>query len=141
MPFVSKIVKIGSGRFLDGGISDPVPFEHMIDLGCDRIVTVLTQPYGYRKKKSSAYSLLSAAFYPQYADLREAICCRYALYNDTLDLLEEMEKAGEIFVIRPPHVLGISRTEKDRALLDSAYNLGYAEAEKCYGAMKKYLGI
>ena len=139
MPFVSRIVRIGSGRFLDGGISDPIPFEHMLDLGCNKVVTVLTQPYGYRKKRSSAYSVLSAAFYPAYKGLRYSICERYALYNDTLDALEAAEESGEVFVIRPPRSLGIGRTEKDRALLDCAYNLGYAEAERRYGEMKKYL--
>jgi len=139
MPFVSKIVNVGKGKFLDGGISDPVPFEHMLDLGCNKVVTVLTQPYGYRKKKSHAFPALAAAFYPQYKGLREAICDRYLVYNDTLDALEESERNGEIFVIRPPRPLGISRTEKNKDALERAYRLGYVTAERAYGEMMKYL--
>lgn len=139
LPFVSKIVNIGKGKFLDGGISDPIPFEHMLDIGCNKVVTVLTQPYGYRKKRSHAYSAMTALFYPRYKGLREAICDRYLVYNDTLDALEEAEERGEVFVIRPPRALGIGRIEKDRAALEKAYRLGYRTAERSYAAMKKYL--
>lgn len=139
MPFLSKPVRIGSGSFLDGGISDPIPFEHMLDLGCEKVVTVLTRPYGYRKKRSLMYPVLSSACYPQSKGLRDAICDRYFVYNDTLDALEEAEASEEVFVIRPPKDLGIGRTEKDKVKLAHAYRLGYVSAERAYPSMMKYL--
>ena len=139
LPFVSRMVDIGGGKFLDGGISDPIPFEHMIDLGCNKVVTVLTRPYGYRKKSSVGGNLAAAMLYPKYKRLREAMRDRAELYNSTLDALEEAEAMNEVFVIRPPASLGIGRLEKNKTSLERAYRLGYVTAERSYAALKKYL--
>ena len=50
MPVVSRPVRIGNHTYLDGGISDAVPYRYMMQQGFDRNVIVLTQPGGYRKK-------------------------------------------------------------------------------------------
>lgn len=139
LPFVSKIVDIGGGKFLDGGIADPIPFEHMLDLGCDKVVVVLTRPYGYRKKPSPHSDALAKLMYANYPALSEAIKYRYLIYNDSLDLLEEMERNGQIFVIRPPADLGIGRTEKNYDRLMRAYKLGYCAAKKSCDALREFL--
>ncbi len=139
LPFVSRNVKIGSGCFLDGGITDPIPFEHMIDLGCDKIVVVLTRPRGYRKKKSAGMNIGGALMYREYPEFREALRYRYEVYNESLELLEEMEDAGEIFVIRPPADLAIGRTEKEERKLRRGYKFGYSEAKKNADALLEFL--
>ena len=139
LPFVSKIVEIGGGKFLDGGISDPIPFEHMLELGCDKIVVVLTRPYGYRKKASPQTSALASAEYRKYPALVDALKYRHLVYNDSLDMLEEMEQEGKIFVIRPPVDLGIGRTEKNYDRLLRSYKFGYAEAKKSCDALLEFL--
>ena len=70
MPLVSRPVEIGGRRYLDGGISDAVPYRHMEKLGYDRNVIVLTQPKGYRKKPASGMALIRLAFrhYPRLVD-------------------------------------------------------------------------
>ena len=55
MPFVSQFVEINRQKYLDGGIADSIPFEKAQELGCDKIIVVLTQPIGYRKTKSSSF--------------------------------------------------------------------------------------
>ena len=37
------------------GIADSIPFEKAQELGCDKIIVVLTQPIDYRKTKSSSF--------------------------------------------------------------------------------------
>ena len=44
MPFVSQFVEINRQKYLDGGIADSIPFEKAQELGCDKIIVVLTQP-------------------------------------------------------------------------------------------------
>ena len=139
LPFVSRIVDIGGGKFLDGGIADPIPFEHMLDLGCDKVVVVLTRPYGYRKKPSPKTGVLSDITYRKFPALAEALKYRHLVYNDSLDLLEEMEREGKIFVIRPPADLGLSRTEKNYDRLYRAYKLGYGAAKKAYDGLCEFL--
>lgn len=139
MPFVSKNVDVEGGIFLDGGVSDPIPFEHMIDLGCDKIVVVLTRPYGYRKKRSSGMTAAAKLKYRRYPAFAEALKYRYVVYNDTLDALEEAESEGSVFVIRPPVDLGIGRTEKNYERLLRAYKFGYSEAKKASDGLLEYL--
>ena len=51
MPFVSEIVEIDGKKYLDGGISDSIPYEKCKELGVDKIIVVLTRDINYRKKK------------------------------------------------------------------------------------------
>ena len=47
MPFVSRVVHVGGYDLLDGGISDSIPVQHMIDAGYDKIVVITTRPADY----------------------------------------------------------------------------------------------
>lgn len=49
MPVVSKPVKLGHEWYLDGAVTDSIPYEHMLDMGYDRLVVVLTKPADYIK--------------------------------------------------------------------------------------------
>lgn len=49
MPVVSKPVKLGNEWYLDGAVTDSIPYEHMLDMGYDRVVVVLTKPADYVK--------------------------------------------------------------------------------------------
>ena len=139
LPFVSRIVDVNGGKFLDGGIADPIPFEHMLDLGCDKVVVVLTRPYGYRKKPSPQTGALSEITYKKYPGLVEALKYRHLIYNDSLDFLENLERDGKIFVIRPPADLGIGRTERNYDRLLRAYKIGYCTAKSAYKALCEFL--
>ncbi len=49
MSLVSRPVSIGGKRFLDGGISDPLPLAAFQAMGYERNMVVLTQPLLYVK--------------------------------------------------------------------------------------------
>ena len=51
MPYVSKIVELENGKYLDGGISDSIPVEKCKELGFDKIIVVLTRPLEYRTNR------------------------------------------------------------------------------------------
>ena len=73
--------------------------------------------------------------YGQFPGLCRAVAYRHVMYNRTLDLIDEMEAMGELFVIRPAVNLAVSRTERDQKKLMGAYDLGY----KVMGAVGKNL--
>ena len=60
-------------------------------------------------------------------------------YNETLDILEEMEAEGKAFIIRPKKKSGVGRVEKDKRKLDALYEEGYRDAEECYLDLLEYL--
>ena len=136
MPIVSRPVKIDGCELLDGGIVDSVPFEYMLRLGYDRLVIILTQPDGYRK---SAASPLIPALLRRYPKIAEAMAVRHERYNQQLAGIKIMEQSGDVFVIRPPEDLKISRTEKDPDELERVYQIGKKEAVRRSAELQKYL--
>lgn len=126
LPFVSPISYVDGIPMLDGGIADSIPIIYTRQLGFTNNFVVLTRNRGYRKEiKRQPYIKL---FYGKYPKLREAIANRNAIYNRTLDYIEEMEDKGEILVVRPVKPIAVDRIEKDADKLRRLYEEGYALA-------------
>lgn len=137
MPYVSKMIKINDNKYLDGGIGDSIPVLKAKELGCDKIIVVLTRPFGYKKKPSN--KIFSKLYYMKYPNLVDAINNRYKNYNDTLKIVEELENNKEIFVIRPSRLVKIHRVENNPDKLQEMYDLGVEDSNKCLDELKKYL--
>ena len=140
MPLVSRVVEVDGFKMLDGGISCPVPYACMESLGYDRNLIVLTQPEGYRKKKSGALPLIRLKL-RKYPALVRAMEERHLVYNRQLSVIAERERAGRVIVLRPPELLGISRTEKDPEELERVYQLGRCQAEQHLSEIRRFLEI
>lgn len=137
MPYVSKIVKKDGKKLLDGGVADSIPVEQFRKMGYDRNIVVLTQCQGYEKKPQNPK--VARFFYRKYPRFVDTLLRRHDEYNATLRRIEELEKTGEIFVIRPSKNLGIGRMERDPARLESQYNLGRRDALAKLEELKKWI--
>ena len=137
MPYVSKPVKIGNEYYLDGALADSIPVLKCKEMGYEKIIVVLTKPLSYRKKKRPAF--IAKMFYKKYPNLVNAINTRYIKYNETLDIIIDMENKKEIFVFRPSKDLKIKRIEKDTDKLQAMYDLGVKDFQDNLKALKKYL--
>ena len=138
MPIVSKIVEVDGYKLLDGGMIDAVPFKYMEELGYDRQVLILTQPKGYRKKKTRILPLARITM-RKYPEMIEVLKNRHIMYNEQMDEIDQIEESGKSIVIRPPESLGISRTEKDPNELERVYQLGRVEGEKWLDKVKEFI--
>ncbi len=119
-------------------MSDSIPIRKSILDGNEKNIVVLTKEEGYRKKPSSLLGVIRAV-YARYPKVYELMRDRHISYNKTLDYLEEQEKCGRAFVIRPKTASGIKRIEKDREKLIALYDQGYRDAQALYGTMLAYL--
>lgn len=137
MPYVSKPVVIGSNKYLDGGITDSIPIEKIMDMGYDKVVVVLTRPIDYRKKKGK--EIISRIFYRKYPKLVEAMNNRYYKYNEQLEKILGLEKQGKIFVFRPSRLVNIKRVERDIEKLQQMYNLGIEDCKSKMEELKQYI--
>lgn len=138
LPLVSRNVKIGEKRYLDGGLSDSVPIMHSIVDGNRKNVVVLTKEEGYRRKPSSHLGLVKLR-YARYPKIYELMANRHIAYNNMLDYLDAQTANGQAFVIRPRKAGGIGRIEKDREKLRLLYEEGYQDAMDCYEDLLHYL--
>ena len=137
MPAVSRPVAIDGRAFLDGGISDAVPYAYMEQRGYTRSVIVLTQPGGYRKKAAPPAVKLFLRRMPK---ICEAMEHRHEMYNRQMDELDRMEAGKTALIIRPPEGLKIGHTEKNPEELERVYRIGRREAEKRLEDIRLWLG-
>lgn len=137
MPYVSKIVELENGKYLDGGISDSIPVEKCKELGFDKIIVVLTRPLDYRKKKPKEF--LANSYYRKYPKFAKTLNNRYKVYNDTVEKIIDMENKKEIFVIRPSRLVNVKRIEKDTNKLQEMYDLGIEDAKNSLEKLNEYI--
>lgn len=123
MPLVSRTVEIGGRRMLDGGIADSIPLRYFEQIGYNKILVILTQPEGYRKKKNKALPLIRLSF-RQYPKMVEALEKRHKKYNDTLAYVKKREREGAVLVLRPQDSLSIGRIEHNPERMRQVYDCG-----------------
>lgn len=138
LPLVSRNVEFRGKYYLDGGISDAIPIRKSIEDGHEKNVVILTKEVGYRRKPSSMTSLIKLK-YRKYPKVYELMKNRHIAYNDTLDYLEQQEKAGRVYLIRPEAKSDVGRIEKDERKLKALYEQGFHDGEMHYEKLIDYL--
>ncbi len=138
MPLVSRIVEMDGRKYLDGGVSDPIPYGFVESLECDRYVTVLTQPKGYIKRKDAALPMVRIRYriFPRFIKASEN---RHTVYNRQTKEIAEREESGYHFVIRPPMALNIKRASRDPEELERVYQIGRREMTNRLEELIEYL--
>ena len=137
LPFVSKPVKIDNSSYLDGSISDSVPYEWLYSQGVDKMIVVLTRDMDYQKKPMS--EILIKTFMRKYPKIQERLINRHREYNSSINKLKIYEAAGKAFVIRPSQKLLISKLERDPDKLENVYRLGRSDASDILDRLREYL--
>ncbi len=138
IPVISPPVEIEGRRYLDGGVSDPIPIERSISDGNPRNVVVLTRNEGYRMVPQSL-GLLSRLALSRYPAVRSTVLERAVKYNACLDRLASRERTGEAFVLRPMRPIVVGRMERDQMKLDALYRQGYEETLERLPTLKAWL--
>lgn len=138
LPLVTQPVELDGGLYLDGGIADSVPVEHVLeDEGYDRAIVVLTQHRGYRKEP---YEFMAAARarYGAYPYLIDALATRHERYNEQRERIWAYERAGRALVIAPPRPVTVGHVERDPAKLLELYLEGRSEAERLLSRIEEF---
>lgn len=139
LPALSPMVQINNVPYLDGGMSDSVPVEYAQSIGNKKLIIILTRNPGYRKGANlKSQEKLFAFLYRRYPKLVQTLNTRFRRYDESMDYLEELERKGQAFVIRPQVKL-CGRMEKNPAKLLDLYNHGYHYMEQEYGKLLRYL--
>lgn len=128
LPFVSPISYVDGRPMMDGGVVDSIPLGRARELGYDNNVVVLTRNKGYRKPSKPVF--VPPFAYRKYPELRRAIRARNGVYNEQVELIEALEAAGELVVIRPERPIEVGRMERDTGKLLALYDEGYSCAAK-----------
>ena len=137
MPYVSRIVEIGGKKYLDGGSTDSIPVEAFRAMGYEKNVVILTRDIDYRKKPEMPW--LAKWMYRKYPAFVKAQLNRHLEYNRTVERIQELEKEGSIFVIRPSLPPTVGRMENDPQKVRELYDLGRTDALRAVNDLKKWM--
>lgn len=127
LPFVSSVVEVDGVPMLDGGIVDSIPIMRSAEKGHDFNIVITTRNFGYRSKGRDIK--LPSLIYDDYPRLRVALSHRVEAYNEQLDLLERMERWGDVVVIRPERPMEVGRVTRDTDKLERLYEEGFRLGE------------
>ena len=140
MPLLTTIVNVDGVPYLDCGLADSVPIRRAESMENEKIVVVLTKNAGYRKQTvSKGMQKIYRRAYRSYPALIRTIFRRSFEYNKTMNYLDQLEKKGKVFVIRP-QVKPVSRLERNTETLHAFYEHGYKLMERKLDALMEYLG-
>ena len=120
---VRNPIEIDGKRFLDGGITMPIPLQTAIDLGATEILVIRSRPLGYRNDGKSS-KLMSRLLKRSMPELSKALLRRADVYNNTVDLIENPPEGLKIQQIQPVQSLSCSRLGGTDIELTRDYLLG-----------------
>lgn len=139
LPIICQPVEWQDEKYLDGGLVDNIPLDKCIELGCDKIIIVLTRPLEYVRNDHIAG--VCRLCYPRYKALLRAIEQRNDRYNARLQQIRRLEQEGKVFVLRPSENISVGRLEKDVVRLQALHQLGVFDATRLWDDLAQYLSM
>lgn len=139
LPLLAQMVEYEDYVLLDGGIADPIPVRKALKDGCEKLVIILTREESYRKKKNKTSLLMYLKYHRKYPGICTAMKHRHIVYNDTLQMINELEKSGKALVIRPQKPVMVDRLERNRKRLTALYNQGFEDAMSKKDVLQNFL--
>ena len=139
LPLMFPVIQVDGQPCLDGGVADAIPWRRALDMGCDRVLVVLSHARSYRRPPDRTLGLIRKE-YRDYPNFIRAMEGRVARYNRDRDELFRLEREGKVKVIAPRSTLGVSRTERDTEKLRLLWAAGYQAAVDRMDELRDYLG-
>ena len=137
IPLMFPVVELEGGEYLDGGCADAIPWKHALEMGCERVVVILTRERDYRKEPDGSMRAIARTFKKNPAFV-EAMTTRAQRYNENREELFQAEREGKVLVIAPEDTLGCSRTERDTEILRALWQQGYFAGRKLLPQIQEY---
>ncbi|MEN2259202.1 patatin family protein [Paraclostridium benzoelyticum] len=138
IPMFANIVEIDGFKLVDGGVSDSIPIEYALNQGYKKNIVVLTRDITYTKNKQKFLPIVNKK-YKKYPNLVKAIENRHLNYNKSLNLVNKLEKDGDVLVIRPKNPVNVSQIEKNAKKLTALYEEGYDNAKELYDKILDFI--
>lgn len=138
IPAVCQPVVLGGKPYYDGGLSDAIPVERALSQGCDRLVVILSKNREYLRKPQK-FRFLYSRLCKSYPKVIEAIDHRHETYNQNLQKVFALEKAGKAFVFAPASTIHMSTYSMKEKSARELYAMGIHDFESERQNMQSFL--
>lgn len=124
IPVVCKPYVIDGVPYFDGALSDPVPVKKAFEMGCDKVVLILTLPEDTIRTpdKDRPIAKILSRTYPAAAKELET---RFQKYNEGIRLAKEYAAQGKLLIVAPDDTCGVSTLSKKKDAIGRLYEKGY----------------
>lgn len=117
-------VEIDGRKWVDGGVTDPVPLAKAIEDGATDVTLILNRPPGMRDPEPAYVIALVRRRYPAIAD---AIADHHGHHNRAIALAENPPAGVTVRIVRPSAPTGVGRLTRDVDRLRHAIHQGEAD--------------
>lgn len=134
IPFVCHPYEVKGRLYYDGALGDPVPLEKAFQMGCDRVVLILSKPKDIIRLpgKDPFFAKRIEKRYPKAA---EGLRLRAQRYNDGVALAKTYENQGRVLIVAPDDTCGVDTLTRDKEALQKLYEKGFQDG----GAIATFL--
>ncbi len=123
LPAICKPIVIDGRDCFDGGISDPIPLQKAFDMGCDKVIVVISKPVGFRKSPQKHMPIIKAAL-KKYPKVFDRLAVRHEVYNSRLEEAIELREQGKVIILAPQDCYGVNTLTREPAALEKLYEEG-----------------
>ncbi len=136
IPLVCHPYEVNGKQYFDGALSDPVPVKKALELGCDRVILLLTKPKDFIRtpNKDERIARMIRHEFPQAARCLEQ---RAEHYNKSVADAKRLEAEGKVLIVAPDDTCGVDTLTRDTKRLTALYEKGYADGAKIEAFLKK----
>lgn len=115
IPFVCHPYEVKGHLYYDGALGDPIPIKKAFQMGCDRVVLILSKPKNLFRQpgKDPSFAKRIERRYPKAA---EQLRLRARRYNDGVDLAKLYEARGQVLIVSPDDTCGVDTLTRDDEL-------------------------
>ncbi len=136
IPFVCHPYPVGDTLYYDGALADPIPIEKAFEMGCAKVVVLLTLPAD-TVRTSDRDIKLAARIRKKYPLAAEKLAQRAKRYNEGVTLAKSCAEDGKALIVAPDDTCGVSTLSRDAGALRRLYEKGYRDGAKIVPFMKK----
>jgi len=129
IPFVCHPYSVGGTLYYDGALADPIPIRKAFELGCDKVVVLLTLPED-TVRTSDRDKKLAARIRKKYPLAAEKLSQRARQYNDSVALAKSYAEDGKALIVAPDDTCAVSTLSRDANALNRLYEKGYQDGAK-----------
>ncbi len=128
IPFICHPYTIEGIPYYDGALGDTIPIQQAFQLGCEKVVLILTLPKDTERtsKKDKQIAAFIRKKYPLAAEKLEQ---RAEKYNEGVAEACRMAEEGKVLIVAPDNTCGVSTLSRDADALRRPYEKGYRDGE------------
>ncbi len=129
IPFVCRPYPVNGTLYYDGALGDTIPITKAFELGCDKVVLLLTLPVDTVRTPDRDRKL-AAHIRKKYPLAAERLEQRAENYNKGVALAKRLEIQGKVLIVAPDDTCGVSTLSRDAEALRHLYDKGYQDGKK-----------